>query len=468
MKNRLLKFFSIALLSTFTFSYLSSDLFASQNDLFQIEYDNNQPYELPRLPKVIIFKIVDEINEVETQSKLVQTCKGIKNRLYQTFTYDGISYHLTPAYISFYNSILMQNGRKMNRFILDFQLDTDEGRKNFVKTYMDPNLSLSFRYNSSGDVEQRVAFVWYRHFKNYTDKGTLPLKNKLSNSEESTILDLTELGTHKNPYLMREIGLIRDLEQLNYNSGFIALSPILCDLTRLKVLKLATNYPDFDNDLMHLKALPVQFGNLSCLEHLDLSGNELELLPKSFSKLSKLKVLNLAYNCFKEFPNVLLELPNLEDLSFSNVYNTDRVMILDEDHMLSIISYGADRNNIMPLPAEFGSKLKNLRKLDISGNFRPQLPQSFSEMEALEELHMVLMGCESFKPKEFPVSLKRLDISNNLFAEIPLEVLCLSNLRKLKVNRNSIPIGIPEEILENSKIKVKTHGSKVNVLPQLP
>ena len=61
--------------------------------------------------------------------------------------------------------------------------------------------------------------------------------------------------------------------------------------------------------------LSSEIQNLVNLEILDLSNNKIETLPEELGKLSNLREVNLYGNgLMKEFPNILVQLPNLEQL----------------------------------------------------------------------------------------------------------------------------------------------------------
>ncbi len=419
--------------------------------------EKKQNYVFPS--DVMFYALLPKVDDIETKSKLVQTCKEIRSFFYKSWNYEGGSCSLPPVYTHFFNDGLFGTERAISRFILDFELNIPEGRVAFIDTYGNPKLHKYYNYNDSS------KFFWHEEFRNfYSSRGTTELKNLLSNSKEQKTLNLKydDPSVPMSRYLLREIGELKSLEELRCREGFIALSPKLCGLSKLKVIDLEG--ADMICGHQPLKVLPVQFGDLSSLEVLLLGLNDLELLPSSFTKLSKLKKLSLARNRFKCFPEELLSLSGLEDLSFSNMKFSGFVStVKDEDGNYYCLKY-ADRvrNDIMPLPNDFCSKLTKLKRLDLSGN-TPILPKGFSTMTAMEVLHLDDMGdpfcyrLEEFNPEDYPANLEELSLSNNCFSEIPQQLTCLKRLKKLIVNSNSNDLDIPEELKSNSNLKILTY-----------
>lgn len=110
------------------------------------------------------------------------------------------------------------------------------------------------------------------------------------------------------------ISQLTKLEQLNLSHNNIEIiSSTLSQLTQLKELHLAWN---------KLEELP-EFITTLPLTHLDLSGNAFTAMPKSIQKLQKtLKVLNLSYNPITKTTLQELKtwLPNTEIISKDSVF----------------------------------------------------------------------------------------------------------------------------------------------------
>lgn len=108
---------------------------------------------------------------------------------------------------------------------------------------------------------------------------------------------------------------------------------------------------------LDLTQLPPEIGQLTELEHLNLSSNDLIELPSEIGQLKKLKYLELPFNNLKELPP---EIAQLNDLRYLSV----------------------EWNELTELPSEIG-QLEKLCYLDLSVNQLTSLP---IELERLTQL----------------------------------------------------------------------------------
>ncbi len=81
------------------------------------------------------------------------------------------------------------------------------------------------------------------------------------------------------------------------------------ELTNLQLLWLSNN---------QIKEIPKEIGKLTNLQNLYLSNNQIKILPKEIGELTNLQVLYLSNNQIKILPKEIGKLTNLQDLSFDN------------------------------------------------------------------------------------------------------------------------------------------------------
>ena len=72
------------------------------------------------------------------------------------------------------------------------------------------------------------------------------------------------------------------------------------------------------NVVIKLKSIPESIRNLSELEVLNLSCNELSSLPEKMKTLKKLNILDLSWNNFNSIPSVIEEIPSLKIINFDH------------------------------------------------------------------------------------------------------------------------------------------------------
>jgi Leucine-rich repeat (LRR) protein len=152
-----------------------------------------------------------------------------------------------------------------------------------------------------------------------------------------------------------------------------------------------------------LKGVPSSLAKkLKHLKTLILSRNYIPALPPKVVHFTELETLNLDDNQLAGFPVQILDLPKLKNLSIA-------------------------RNNILQLPDDFGSKLNQLEKLDITGNHIAALSPDFHKLGAtLIEFSFGAAGLTQVPSAVFQlVRLKSLDLSGTFFFLHPAPLLCL-------------------------------------------
>lgn len=180
--------------------------------------------------------------------------------------------------------------------------------------------------------------------------------------------------------------------------------------------------------------IPSALGDLTNLETLALSGNELtSSIPPELGRLTRLAHLDLC-------PNQLVGTipPELGDL------NSLRTLCLGENRLEG------------PLPAELGSLVNlerlYLRDLGLSGSIPPEL----GRLTSLLEIQLQSNQLTGHIPPEFGrlVNLGSLNLShNNLTGDIPPELGSLASLIWLVLNDNELTGPIPPELGDLARLK---------------
>lgn len=197
---------------------------------------------------------------------------------------------------------------------------------------------------------------------------------------------------------------------------------------------LLTALPSSINDLSYLECLIVSdnniidlaldFSELGRLARIDAHGNNIKCLPASIWKAPALKYLNVSSNFITEFPEpgfqftsqplveTLEELymaeNNLTDAAMEDIYLLTRLTVLNISHN-QIFDLGDDISN-----------LRNLTDLYVSGNSISRIP------EAIEDLQ----------------SLKRFFINGNKLSNIPSEVAKITGLVAFDVSSNNLKFNV--------------------------
>jgi len=228
------------------------------------------------------------------------------------------------------------------------------------------------------------------------------------------------------------------------------------DCTNLRVLGIWSCYLESDDLLKintfsnlsilslnknSLSQLPDALCDLPYLVELDVSDNHfIDVLPKDFGRLTTLKRLNLSGNKFSRFPDAIELLSNLEELVLAN-------------------------NTCAVLP-EGMKALHKLYKVDVSGNPLKKIPEVLLNLLNCEYLN--LSGCElTSLPRELLSldKLKILNLQNNPLQEIPDWIVSFENLESLDISHCSLTT-LPDNIGKLSGIKkFNVKGNKFISLP---
>lgn len=165
---------------------------------------------------------------------------------------------------------------------------------------------------------------------------------------------------------------------------------------------------------------------LTCLEVLDLQGNDLEMggvVDSSMRSLTGLTQLVLGRNKFNQFPEWILALKNLRHLDIQG------------------------NPEIAEIPEEIGSVLVRLQTLNLNNAGIHDLPKSVSKLTSLTILNLGANYLEDL-PKGLRrlTLLKALNISHNEFVDFPPSLLKLQHLESFVTGGNPKRIEIPKTL----------------------
>jgi Leucine-rich repeat (LRR) protein len=173
----------------------------------------------------------------------------------------------------------------------------------------------------------------------------------------------------------------------------------------------------------------------------------IEELPENLANVQKLKLTNWEIDGIKEIPSIISELTNLQylDLSGNNISDLSKIKCLTNlqylffngnklsnlekiENLTNLISLELRGNNLSNLKGI--ERLANLRHLDVSGN-------NLSELKGIEML----------------TKLEFLSIGHNNFKSFPPEILDLKSLKKFKLDWSNINTFPDSFYAENSPIE---------------
>ncbi|KAK8272841.1 hypothetical protein V6Z12_D11G363700 [Gossypium hirsutum] len=214
------------------------------------------------------------------------------------------------------------------------------------------------------------------------------------------------------------IGVLKSLKLLNLRDcKSLRTLPTKIGMESLETLILSgcsslVRFPEIDGKMERLKTLdlfgyiPRDISGLSCLEKLDLSGNNFISMPASLTRLLKLANLILS-NC------------NMCTFGEADTYS-------DISGLSSLSYLNLSGNNFISIPASL-TRLSKLHVLDLSNCNVCTLGEA--------DIHSDLSGLSS---------LISLDLSGNNFITIPLALTQLSRLRLLTMSGCKMLKSLPE------------------------
>ncbi|MGA7178512.1 MAG: leucine-rich repeat domain-containing protein [Thiobacillaceae bacterium] len=231
---------------------------------------------------------------------------------------------------------------------------------------------------------------------------------------------------------------LADLKQLSLNCKLDIVPEAIGQLTQLQTLDVSGN---------QLTALPEAIGQLTQLQTLDVSGNQLTALPATIGQLTQLQTLYVSGNRLTALPATIGQLTQLQTLDVSGNQLTalpEAIGQLTQLQTLYVLG-----NRLTALPATIG-QLTQLESLDVSRNQLTALPATIGQL----------------------TQLQKLDVSENQLTALPEAIGQLTQLQKLYVARNQLT-ALPENMgllvslleLDLAKNRLKDLPESIRVLP---
>lgn len=220
------------------------------------------------------------------------------------------------------------------------------------------------------------------------------------------------------------IGSMVGLKKLDLSQNQHFLPESIGDLTRLESLNISLN---------ELEKLPESIGKLSNLTQLLAFNNKLESLPDSFCQLSNLTRLDLIDNRFSEIPCSINQLVKLAYLDMSG----NRVVHLPDSisSLVSLVEFNLSSNQLQTLPESIGT-LQSLLTLNLNGNRLTELPESIVRLptdcvvrlsmsslsrSVLEQVNPAIVEHRTQHPEQGPTIEFNMAVFNQTFNVIPLQ-----------------------------------------------
>lgn len=238
--------------------------------------------------------------------------------------------------------------------------------------------------------------------------------------------------------------------------------------------------------------LPVEIGDLTALERLDVAGNTLSgNIPGSIGNLINLNYLNVSWNDYTDasFPGELNQLVNLEILNLYRCNLSAIPMSVFELTKLTGLYLGYNQITSVPVELENLSllqtlylgtnqlggvappqlfKLSNLTSLDLSQNGFTEIPDFITNMTWLTYLNMSGNSLDDLDMANIGnlTNLETLYLTNNLLTSITDEITSISSLRNLYLSSNQIPNSAMGNLAQLSELVfLGLSGNLLNAFP---
>jgi len=197
--------------------------------------------------------------------------------------------------------------------------------------------------------------------------------------------------------------------------------------------------------------IPETISNLTHLESLNLSQNQLYSIPESIQSLINLKSLNIANNYMDSSDNLksITQLTNLTYLDCSHLYLSS-VLPADFQNLTNLQYLDISHNDFEGSLFNIISNLTKLQTLIAHHNhFTGQLPDTFN----FQQLQLLDISANQFWG-QIPSGIQQLShltqlilSENNFSKQIPVEIATLTQLEVLKLDRNQLIGEIPYDLI---------------------
>ncbi|OBQ31054.1 MAG: hypothetical protein AN483_02530 [Aphanizomenon flos-aquae MDT14a] len=248
---------------------------------------------------------------------------------------------------------------------------------------------------------------------------------------------------------------LTNLQSLDISDNQISsLPPEIVQLTNLQFLNISGN---------QISNLPREIGQITNLQSLYISGNQISNLPPEIVQLTNLQTLDISFNQISSLPREIVQLTNLQSLNISR----NQISSLPPEivQLTNLQSLNIGGNQISSLPPEI-VQLTNLQFLDISYNQISSLPPEIGQLTNLQFLKIAGNQISSLPPEIVQLTnLQSLKIAGNQISSLPPEIVQLTNLQFLDIGGNQIS-SLPPEIVQLTNLQsLKIAGNQISSLP---
>ena len=254
---------------------------------------------------------------------------------------------------------------------------------------------------------------------------------------------------------LSELKRLKQLKRLVINCGLEVLPESLAQLSQLQTLDISGN---------QLSALPEGLAQLTQLQNLDVSGNQLGALPESLAQLTQLQFLDVSRNQLSALPESLAQLTQLQSLFVS----LNQLSALPEGltQLTQLQSLDVSRNQLRALPKGL-SQLSQLHTLNVSGNALSALPEGLTQLTQLQNLFVSRTQLSALPEGLAQLShLQTLDIWGNQLRTLPEGLTQLTHLQSLDVTGNQLS-ALPEGLAQLTQLlTLNVTGNQLTVLPE--
>ncbi|MEM7037509.1 MAG: hypothetical protein AAF570_11050, partial [Bacteroidota bacterium] len=207
--------------------------------------------------------------------------------------------------------------------------------------------------------------------------------------------------------------------------------------------------PQVQMDRIELEALPEALFDLTEVMHLVARYNALTDLSPKIAQLTKLEALDLSFNQLRALPEALWEVEGLHDLNVSNNL-LHHVPMPDKVHGLKALML--DRNPLEGLPDGL-ERLKWLELLSLYGCELGRIPDFVWEMRTLRDLELGDNGLKNLPEKVGDLRwLRTLNLKNNPIDHFPEWIGELPALKYLDLSY-SRATHLPESLRQSTSLE---------------